>query len=62
MENSQKNNKELLLGHKKLTPNQIFDLPLQEKQAYIRELTAKEMGDLFMADFVDNLKENAQSQ
>jgi hypothetical protein len=53
MENP-KNKKEKLLGHKKLTPNQIFNLPLEEKKKYIRGLTAKEAGDLFMDDFVDD--------
>lgn len=59
MEQSQKNSTEVLLGPKKLTPDQIMALPPEEEQAYIRGLTAKEFGDFVMGDFIANLNHNA---
>jgi len=59
MEQSQNKNTEVLLGPKKLTPDQIMALPELEEQAYIRGLTAKELGRFYMSDFIENLNHNA---
>jgi hypothetical protein len=57
MEESHKASGVVLLRPRKLTPDRIEELPFQERKAYIRALTAKEMGDFFIEHLNNNIRE-----